>query len=341
MGELLKVDQLQIKFRSEQGETVSVEDVSFTIRHGETMAIVGESGCGKSVTSLAIMGLLGAGGTIAKGSVRFQDTNLASLPERQLRKLKGSQMSMIFQEPMTSLNPVMTIGRQIEEAVRLHLKSPRKTARRLAIDMLRKVGIPRPESIAKAYPHVLSGGMRQRVMIAIALICQPKLLIADEPTTALDVTIQAQIIELMKSLQEETGTAILLVTHDLGVVAAMADQVAVMYAGQIVEAADVYTLFRSPRHPYTQGLLNSIPRLDGGKGQRAPAIPGQVPSLREMPAGCRFHPRCPYAKDRCRERQPRLSFAGEEHQVRCWLAESEELESASASDDQRRKSVAL
>jgi len=338
MGELLKVDQLQIKFHSEQGETVSVEDVSFTIREGETMAIVGESGCGKSVTSLAIMGLLGADGTIARGSVRFQNTTLTSIPEGQRRKLRGSQMSMIFQEPMTSLNPVMTIGRQIEEAVRLHLKSSRKTARRLAIDMLRKVGIPRPESIAKAYPHVLSGGMRQRVMIAIALICQPKLLIADEPTTALDVTIQAQIIELMRSLQEENGTAILLVTHDLGVVAAMADQVAVMYAGQIVEAADVYTLFRSPRHPYTQGLLNSIPRLDGGKGGRAPAIPGQVPSLREMPAGCRFHPRCPHAEAKCRERQPKLSIAGEEHQVRCWLA-TEELEQAKAPDDSRQKVV--
>ncbi|RJE90361.1 ABC transporter ATP-binding protein [Paenibacillus sp. 1011MAR3C5] len=335
MGELLRVEQLRVAFRNDQGETISVEDVSFTIRHGETMAIVGESGCGKSVTSLAIMGLLGASGSIAKGSIRFLDTSLTLATEQQLRKLRGSQMSMIFQEPMTSLNPVMTIGRQIEEAIRLHLKSSRREAKRLAIDMLRKVGIPRPESIAKTYPHVLSGGMRQRVMIAIALICQPKLLIADEPTTALDVTIQAQIIELMKSLQAENGTAILLVTHDLGVVAAMADQVAVMYAGQIVEAADVYTLFRSPRHPYTQGLLNSIPRLNTNGGGRAPAIPGQVPALHDMPAGCRFHPRCPHADARCKEQQPELKPTSEDHHVRCWLAVASESDEATAPDRQK------
>ncbi|MFF2887240.1 ABC transporter ATP-binding protein [Paenibacillus sp. NPDC057967] len=338
MGELLRVEQLQIAFRNDQGETVSVEDVSFTIRHGETMAIVGESGCGKSVTSLAIMGLLGSSGSVARGSIRFLDKNLTAATEQQLRKLRGSQISMIFQEPMTSLNPVMTIGRQIEEAIRLHQGSSRKEARRLAIDMLRKVGIPRPEFIAKAYPHVLSGGMRQRVMIAIALICQPKLLIADEPTTALDVTIQAQIIELMKSLQAENDTAILLVTHDLGVVAAMADQVAVMYAGQIVERADVYTLFRSPRHPYTQGLLNSIPRLDTNDRGRAPAIPGHVPSLHEMPAGCRFHPRCPYADSRCREQQPELSLTSEDHHVRCWLTVASEPDEAKAP---ARQKVAL
>ncbi|REK76968.1 ABC transporter ATP-binding protein [Paenibacillus paeoniae] len=340
MGELLKVERLQIAFRGDQGETISVEDVSFAIQPGETMAIVGESGCGKSVTSLAIMGLLGASGSIKRGYISFLDTNLTAASEQQLRKMRGSQVSMIFQEPMTSLNPVMPIGRQIEEALRLHLKSSRKEARQSAIDMLRKVGIPRPETIAKAYPHMLSGGMRQRVMIAIALICQPKLLIADEPTTALDVTIQAQIIELMQTLQAENGTAILLVTHDLGVVAAMADHVAVMYAGQIVEAADVYTLFRSPRHPYTQGLMNSIPRLDAISGGRAPAIPGQVPSLHEMPTGCRFHPRCPYAEASCRELQPELMETGDRHRVRCWLTETSEADQIAVHRDTRQK-VAL
>ncbi|WP_157265923.1 ABC transporter ATP-binding protein [Paenibacillus sp. FJAT-27812] len=319
MGLLLEVDRLQVAFRTERGEMVAVDEVSFELEHGETIAIVGESGCGKSVTSLSIMGLLGANSSIRKGEIRFDGSRLTSCTEAQLRKLRGSEIAMIFQEPMTSLNPVFSVGEQIEESIRLHLDLPRKEAKAKAVDMLRKVGIPRPEAIMKEYPHALSGGMRQRVMIAMALVCQPKLLIADEPTTALDVTIQAQILELMKQLQAESGAAILLVTHDLGVVAEMADRVMVMYAGQVVESADVFTLFREPQHPYTKGLMKAIPRLDQDNKKRLHVIPGSVPSLQQMPAGCRFHPRCSYATGRCREEQPDLTNAGAGHHVRCWL----------------------
>lgn len=329
VGDLLEVNRLRVAFRTEQGEQVSVDDVSFILKSGETVAIVGESGCGKSVTSLSIMGLLGENGSITHGSIQFDQTSLTACSEAQLRKLRGSQISMIFQEPMTSLNPVMTIGEQIEEVIRLHLKQSQKEAKASAIEMLRKVGIPRPEAIAKEYPHALSGGMRQRVMIAMALICQPKLLIADEPTTALDVTIQAQILDLMKKLQGESGAAILLVTHDLGVVAEMADQVIVMYAGQVIESGDVFSLFRAPQHPYTQGLMGSIPRLDQVKKERLLAIQGAVPSLQQMPTGCRFHPRCPHAAAICREKQPNLIPAGDGHHVRCWLADESDLASLS------------
>lgn len=326
MGQLLEVDRLQVAFRTDQGELISVDEVSFGLGAGETIAIVGESGCGKSVTSLSIMGLLGAHGSVKQGEIRFNGASLTTSSKDQLRRLRGSDIAMIFQEPMSSLNPVIPIGEQIEESVRLHLKRSHKEAKALAVEILRKVGIPRPEAISKEYPHALSGGMRQRVMIAMALVCKPKLLIADEPTTALDVTIQAQILELMKQLQEESGAAILLVTHDLGVVAEMADQVIVMYAGQVVEAADVYTLFRAPQHPYTQALLKSIPRLDEHNRKRLPAIPGAVPSLQQMPAGCRFHPRCPVASERCEQEQPQLMSAGEGHRVRCWLPASAEQE---------------
>ncbi|MNO26450.1 Oligopeptide transport ATP-binding protein OppD [compost metagenome] len=318
---LLEVDHLQVAFQTDQGELISVDEVSFELGSGETIAIVGESGCGKSVTSLSIMGLLGTSGSVIQGEIRFNGSILTDCAENQLRRLRGSEISMIFQEPMTSLNPVIPIGEQIAETVRHHQNKSRKEAKAVAVDMLRKVGIPRPEAIIKEYPHVLSGGMRQRVMIAMALICKPKLLIADEPTTALDVTIQAQILELMKQLQQESGAAILLVTHDLGVVAEMADQVIVMYAGQVVEAADVFTLFRAPQHPYTQGLMKSIPRLDQHKKERLFAIPGAVPSLKEIPSGCRFHPRCPLAVGRCKEEQPELisAAAADGHRVRCWM----------------------
>nr|WP_156281794.1 ABC transporter ATP-binding protein [Paenibacillus sp. NEAU-GSW1] len=317
---MLEIERLRIAFRSGGNGLIAVDDVSFKIDSGRTVAIVGESGCGKSVTSLSIIGLLGANGAVTHGQIRFEETVLSELSEEQLRKLRGSEIAMIFQEPMTSLNPVLPIGEQIEEAIRLHLGKTRKEARELTVGMLKKAGIPRPEAIVKEYPHALSGGMRQRVMIAMALACGPKLLIADEPTTALDVTIQAQILDLMKELQAESGAAILLVTHDLGVVAQMADQVLVMYAGQVVEEGDVFALFRAPKHPYTQGLLKSVPLLDEWKRERLPAIPGAVPSPHEMPAGCRFHPRCTYAVDRCRKEQPELEAAGDGQRVRCWLA---------------------
>lgn len=322
MEQLLEVDQIQVAFQTEQGELISVDEVSFELCSGETLGIVGESGCGKSVTSLSIMGLLGARGSVTRGEIRFKGTALTDCTENQLRNLRGSEMSMIFQEPMTSLNPVIPIGEQIAETVRLHQKKSRKEAKAIAVDMLKRVGIPRPEAMMKEYPHALSGGMRQRVMIAITLVCRPRLLIADEPTTALDVTIQAQILELMKQLQQESGAAIMLITHDLGIVAEMADQVIVMYAGQVVEQADVFTLFRAPRHPYTQGLMKSIPRLDQPPKERLFAIPGSVPSLTELPSGCRFHPRCPLADGRCEEEQPALTLVGNGQRVRCWMAGS-------------------
>ncbi|MCG7409262.1 ABC transporter ATP-binding protein [Paenibacillus sp. ACRRX] len=319
MGKLLEIDRLQIAFRTDQGDIISVDEASFDLASGETVAIVGESGCGKSVTSLSIIGLLGKSGYVCQGEIRFNDCSLTKASSAELRKLRGNEISMIFQDSMTSLNPVIPIGEQIEEPIRLHLNLSRQQARAVAVDMLRKVGIARPEAISKEYPHALSGGMRQRVMIAIALVCKPKLLIADEPTTALDVTIQAQILQLMKQLQTNNGTSILLVTHDLGVVAEMADKVVVMYAGQVVETADVFTLFRAPQHPYTQGLMRSIPHLNRDSSKRMHAIPGTVPSPQHMPTGCRYHPRCRYAVGRCRQEQPTVQSVGGEHLVRCWL----------------------
>ncbi|WP_028546556.1 ABC transporter ATP-binding protein [Paenibacillus taiwanensis] len=319
MGKLLEVERLQIAFRTDQGDVISVDEVSFDIKAGETVAIVGESGCGKSVTSLSLIGLLGKRGYVRQGESRFNGFSLTKASSAELRKLRGNEISMIFQDSMTSLNPVIPIGEQLEEPIRLHLHLSRQQAKAVALDMLRKVGIPRPEVISKEYPQTLSGGMRQRVMIAIALVCKPKLLIADEPTTALDVTIQAQIVQLMKQLQASDGTSILLVTHDLGVVAEMADKVVVMYAGQVVETADVFTLFRAPQHPYTQGLMRSIPHLNRDSSKRMDAIAGTVPSLQHMPTGCRYHPRCPHAVGRCREQRPALQNVGNEHLVRCWL----------------------
>ncbi|WP_442596479.1 ABC transporter ATP-binding protein [Neobacillus sp. D3-1R] len=330
MKEFLEVEKLQTAFKTDKGEVTSVEEVSFSLKPGETIGIVGESGCGKSVTSLSIMRLLGRQGFIRKGAVKLNGKDLTQLTEEEMRQIRGNEIAMIFQEPMTSLNPVFTIGNQMMEGLRLHLKMDPKEAKLYAIDMLGKVGIPRPEAIFHEYPHALSGGMRQRVMIAMALSCNPKLLIADEPTTALDVTIQAQILNLMKELRETSETAIMLITHDLGVIAEMADKVLVMYAGQVVEEADVFTLFDHPKHPYTKGLIESIPHLEFDSHNRLYSIPGTVPTLQHMPEGCRFHTRCPYATDKCLSNKPQLLPVdkGSDHKVRCWLYEAEKQEAA-------------
>jgi peptide/nickel transport system ATP-binding protein len=322
MKNLLEVDKVKIAFKADKEEIVSVEEVSFKIKPGETIGIVGESGCGKSVTSLSIMGLLGKNGRVTNGQILFGDEDLANVSEQRLREIRGNEISMIFQEPMTSLNPVFSIGNQMMEGIKLHLKMSSKDAKKYAIEMLNKVGIPRAEEIFNEYPHALSGGMRQRVMIAMALSCKPKLLIADEPTTALDVTIQAQILQLMKDLQEDFEMAIMLITHDLGVIAEVADRVIVMYAGQVVEEADIFTLFKDPKHPYTQGLMASIPHLEYETEQRLESIPGSVPSVKNMPRGCRFHTRCSYATAQCLNEQPVLEEISQEHKVRCWLVET-------------------
>ncbi|MFX3632539.1 MAG: ABC transporter ATP-binding protein [Candidatus Pristimantibacillus sp.] len=318
MENLLTVSHLRTAFDTDKGKVISVDDVSFRLKPGETLAIVGESGSGKSVTALSVMRLLGGNGRIDAGKIEFEDKDIMKLDDKQMRDIRGHKISMIFQEPMTSLNPVFTIGYQMMEAIQLHLKQSKKEARTSAIQMLTKVGLPRAEQIMDEYPFALSGGMRQRVMIAMALSCKPKVLIADEPTTALDVTVQAQIMQLMKDLCEETGTAIILITHDLGVVAEMADRVLVMYAGQVVEETDVFTLFDNPKHPYTQGLLKSIPRIDADEGEKLESIPGVVPvSYQSMP-GCRFHNRCVFATEHCTNHRPPLAFTQEGHLTRCW-----------------------
>ena len=322
---LLEVDGLKTHFYTRDGIVRAVDGVSFYVRSGETLAIVGESGCGKSVTSLSILRLIASppGRTVA-GSIRFEGRDLLGLTEPEMRKVRGNEISMIFQEPMTSLNPVLTIGRQIAEALTLHRGLDRGAAWARAIEMLALVNIPEPARRVGEYPHQLSGGMRQRVMIAMALACSPKLLIADEPTTALDVTIQAQILDLMRALKAKTGAAIVLITHDLGVVAEMAQRVIVMYAGRKVEEAPVDALFARPRHPYTQGLLHSIPRLGAtatGERVRLEEIRGMVPSMREEIPGCVFAPRCAYATERCRTEYPPLEKKGEGHTVACWEAD--------------------
>jgi peptide/nickel transport system ATP-binding protein len=337
---LLEIDQLQTVFWNGQEDVVAVQDISFNLKAGETIGIVGESGCGKSVTSLSIMRLLGKNGRIKQGEIRFNGQNIAANSEKELRTLRGKEISMIFQEPMSSLNPVLTIGNQLVEMIQCHTSLTRKEAKAYAIEMLHKVGLPQGKNLMRAYPHTLSGGMRQRIMIAMALSCKPKLLIADEPTTALDVTIQAQILELMKVLQEESKAAIMLITHDLGVVAEMADRVVVMYAGQIVESADVFTLFREPKHPYTQGLMASIPSIYG-ENERLEAIPGTVPSITKMPEGCRFHTRCAWATDRCREEQPELKSVADEHQVRCWVVEEQAIALSDIANSQQQEASVL
>jgi peptide/nickel transport system ATP-binding protein len=321
MTALLEVGGLRTSFRLEEGgEFAAVDGVSFSVEAGRTLGIVGESGCGKSVTALSIMGLLPKGqGRISAGTVRFEGRELTSLSPLEMRALRGGRMAMIFQEPMTSLNPAFTIGDQLVEGIRAHRDLSAQAAGEHAVEMLRRVRIPSPERRIDEYPHKLSGGMRQRVMIAMALACEPRLLIADEPTTALDVTIQAQVLDLMRTLREETGTAIILITHDLGVVAELADEVVVMYSGRIVERAGVRRLFEHPQHPYTIGLLGSIPSLHLEQ-ERLHAIDGQVPTPMTGVRGCRFAPRCPFAIGRCRAEDPPLMAMGEGQESACWRA---------------------
>ena len=336
-GPLLELRDLQTHFFTDDGVVRAVDGVSLAIEPGRTLAVVGESGSGKSVTALSVLRLVATPpGRIVGGAIRFRGRDLLSLSESEMRGIRGREISMIFQEPMTSLNPVYTCGEQIMEVLELHLKLDRAAAKQQAIELLKKVGIPSPEQRVDEYPHQMSGGMRQRVMIAMALACRPALLIADEPTTALDVTIQAQILDLLRSLQRELEMSVLLITHDLGVVAETADQVAVMYAGQVVESCGVREVFRATRHPYTAGLLASLPRLGGeagrggaqagGAGGRAHVkslrvIPGQVPDPTRFPSGCRFHPRCPLAVERCRSEMPALRDVGGGHLARCHRAE--------------------
>lgn len=317
MENLLSVENLQISFSSATHTVYPVEEISFHIKPGETLGIVGESGCGKSITALSIMRLIKKKNLICRGKILYDGVNLLELSESEMCLIRGNQISMIFQEPMTSLNPLFSIGAQVVESIRLHKKISKKEAREQAIEAFCKVKIPRAEKIMDEYPHTLSGGMQQRVMIAMALVCQPGILIADEPTTALDVTIQAQILELIRELQEELGMALILITHDLGIVAEMVDRVMVVYAGLAVEEGTVFDIFDRPYHPYTRGLINSIPGLRA-KNARLESIPGTVPSLYRSNIGCRFYERCRYSSERCSREGPLLSKASPTHKVRCW-----------------------
>ena len=317
---LLDVRDLRTYFQTDAGTARSVDGVSFSVEKGEVLGIVGESGCGKSVTSLSIMRLVPQppGAIMPGSSIRFRGEEIVSASDKRMREIRGNDIAMIFQEPMTSLNPVFAIGEQIAEALRIHRKMSKAQARTASIDMLRLVGIPDPEERVDHYPHQLSGGQRQRVMIAMALSCEPDLLIADEPTTALDVTIQAQILELLADLRNRLGMAVMLITHDLGVVAEVCDRVVVMYAGEVVEEGPVAEIFENPRHPYTQGLMQAIPRL-GRRAERLAVIPGMVPAATNWPIGCRFHARCPYAFDVCVQQHPELFVVNQQHTSRCWL----------------------
>ncbi|MCI9103352.1 MAG: ABC transporter ATP-binding protein [Lachnospiraceae bacterium] len=315
---LIEVKKLVTQFSGKNGTVTAVDGVSFSIRKGKTLGIVGESGCGKSVTSMSILRLIPAhSGKIASGEILFGGKDLTKLSEKEIRHIRGNEIAMIFQDSMTGLNPVMTIGKQLVETITAHNKMDKKDAWARAEEMLKKVGIPSPAQRLKEYPHQLSGGMRQRVMIAMALSCNASLFIADEPTTALDVTIQAQILELMRELKEKENKSIMLITHDMGVVAEMADDVMVMYAGKEMEYGDVRSIFKNPLHPYTQGLLKSIPRLDQDSSEKLFNIKGSVPDLSEMPKGCRFCTRCPEAKELCHKQEPGLAEA-DGHKVRCW-----------------------
>jgi peptide/nickel transport system ATP-binding protein len=323
---LVVVDRLHTYFYTDEGTVKAVDDVSLIIPRGKTLGLVGESGCGKSVTALSIIGLVSPPGRIVSGTITLYDDGqplvLTSLPEDRMRRLRGSKIAMIFQEPMTSLNPVFTIGQQIVEAIQLHQQVSKREARHRALEMLQRVKIPDPLRRLDEYPHQFSGGMRQRAMIAMALSCNPKLLIADEPTTALDVTIQAQILDLLRELQAEQHMSILIITHDLGVIAEMADDVAVMYASKIVEYAPARELFRNPRHPYTHGLFDSRPEPGKPRDQKLATIPGMVPSPVRFPPGCKFHPRCRYCQPRCQQEEPELRPLGAEHRVHCHFAEA-------------------
>ena len=320
MPHLLEVSNLTTAFQADYGRVVSVDHVNFHVDREETLCIVGESGCGKSVTSLSIMGLLGRGGTVEDGSVLFDGRNLLTMTDKELDQVRGNKISMIFQDPLTSLNPVFTVGNQITESIRAHMNVSKKEAKELAIQILGKVGMPDPAKAMNKFPHMLSGGMRQRVMIAMALCCHPKLLIADEPTTALDVTIQAQIMNLLKELKQELDMSMILITHDMGLVAEMADRVIVMYAGQFLEEAPVRELFHAPRHPYTQALLASVPNICDDKDKTLSSIPGIVPEHYDRLEGCRFAERCPYRTEKCDQPQKMISV-GEGHKVRCNLYE--------------------
>lgn len=316
MESLLKVEHLKTAFKTDFGPNVAVDDVSFNVNRGETVAIVGESGSGKSVTALSILQLLGKRGYIADGSIMFAGTELTQTSKSVMQQIRGNEISMVFQEPMTALNPVLKVGYQLVEAIRLHTTLSKQEAKLHAVHMLKKVGLPDPERVMGAYPFALSGGMRQRVLIAMALACKPKLLIADEPTTALDVTVQAQIMRVMKQLCAESGTAILLITHDLGVVAEMADRVIVMYAGQVVEEGTVYDIFENPKHPYTEALLRAVPTLT--EEDVLHAIPGSVPRNYQHLTGCRFANRCAYAEPHCRKHSPELIEIENGQQTRCF-----------------------
>ncbi len=321
METLLKIENLKTVFWTEEGEARAVDGVSFEIRKGETVGLVGESGCGKSVTALSVMRLIPTSqGSIVQGSIYLEGTDLLALPEKEMRKVRGNEISIVFQEPLTSLNPVFTCGEQVREAISLHQKLGRRKSKEKAIEMLRLVRIPDPEKRYHNYPHQMSGGMRQRVMIAMALSCEPKLLIADEPSTALDVSVQAQIIELLLDLKEKLGMAVLLITHDLAVVAQMVERIVVMYAGVVIEEAPVRELFTEPAHPYTEGLLGSIPK-PGLPISRLPVIPGTVPDPLRLPTGCRFSDRCPKRMERCTVEEPPMFRVGNRHLSRCWLCE--------------------
>lgn len=324
---LMKVDNLQVGIENDKVKTAIVDGVSFDLYKGETLGIVGESGCGKSMTSLSLMGLLPSGVKWQGGDIHLEDLHFKDFSKKDWRKIRGKKLSMIFQEPMSSLNPVYTVSDQITEMILSHEAIGKKEARVRALEMLKLVGIPRPEHVLDEYPHQLSGGMRQRVMIAIALSCNPEILIADEPTTALDVTIQAQILELMKKLQQQLEMSIVLITHDLGVVAEMCDRVIVMYAGEVIEEATIINLFDHPKHPYTKGLLESLPDIDVQQ-EYLSSIPGMVPAPGNMPVGCRFAPRCPAAHDRCSNVPPVITTE-EGTKVKCWLFDEPALEVAS------------
>jgi oligopeptide/dipeptide ABC transporter ATP-binding protein len=316
---ILNIENLRTHFYTRDGVVPAVDGVSLSVRSGETLAVVGESGCGKSMTALSVMRLLPAPGRILAGSrIFFAGSDLLALSEREMRAVRGNEIAMIFQEPLTSLNPVFTIGRQIGESLRLHKGLGKRAARENSVDLLARVGMAQQERIVDEYPHALSGGMRQRAMIAMALSCGPRLLIADEPTTALDVTVQAQILELIRELRDSSGMAVMLITHNLGVVAEMAERVAVMYAGKIVEQGEVRAVFDRPGHPYTEGLLNSLPRLSG-RVERLPAIPGVVPHPACLSAGCLFEPRCAKAIERCRVERPEPELQPDGRKVSCWL----------------------
>ncbi|MFO7890613.1 MAG: ABC transporter ATP-binding protein [bacterium] len=324
-SKILQVKNLKTYFFTENGTVKAVDGVDFEIYQGETLGLVGESGCGKTVTAFSIVKLLDYPGKTVGGQVFFKGEDLLKKNEKQMRKIRGKEISIIFQEPMTSLNPVFTIGFQITEALKVHYKINKKKAREKAIQLLEKVGIPIPEQRIDEYPHQLSGGMRQRAMIAMALACDPSLLIADEPTTSLDVTIQAQILELMKSLLKQFNSSLIMITHDLGVIAEIADRIAVMYAGKVVEYTDTRSIFYSPLHPYTFGLLTSIPRLDM-EIEKLESIPGAVPDPLHFPEGCKFHPRCIFATEKCRKEEPSLMEIKDKHLVRCWHSDKVQQE---------------